>query len=184
MQPTSQLSKKASQATRRPISKSNQRQLLIRKAAAHSHRAPLLFCILFKRPGSRACPPEDCGGNPGYEDLVDAMKTPGHPDREDLIDWLGEEFDPEVLDLKEANKRLSKLKLDKLKRRRLSLPLHSTETTANKLSSVCSASRNTPVSISRPLPPRWWIVACAGSKGIVNSARSPLHRTLAAFASA
>ncbi|MEZ5328238.1 MAG: hypothetical protein R3F19_24600 [Verrucomicrobiales bacterium] len=85
------------------------------KAAAHPHRAPLLFCILLKRLGSRACPPEDCGGNPGYEDLVDAMKTPGHPDREDLIDWLGEEFDPEAFDLKEANKRLSKLKLDKPK---------------------------------------------------------------------
>lgn len=48
--------------------------------------------------GERACPPEDVGGVMGYRDLVGAMKDKNHPDREDLIEWLGREYDPESFD--------------------------------------------------------------------------------------
>ncbi|MDD5683954.1 MAG: plasmid pRiA4b ORF-3 family protein [Mesotoga sp.] len=48
--------------------------------------------------GERACPPEDVGGTMGYRDLVEAMKNKNRPDREDLIDWLGKEYDPESFD--------------------------------------------------------------------------------------
>jgi hypothetical protein len=57
--------------------------------------------------GARACPPEDCGGIPGYEDLCDAMKDKKHPERDSLIDWLGEEFDPEAFSVNTVNKRIS-----------------------------------------------------------------------------
>ncbi len=45
--------------------------------------------------GARACPPEDCGGYPGYTDLVKAMANPRHARRRELIEWLGEPFESE-----------------------------------------------------------------------------------------
>ncbi len=45
--------------------------------------------------GERACPPEDCGGIGGYEELVAAMKDKDHPEREEFIEWLGGPFEPE-----------------------------------------------------------------------------------------
>jgi len=45
--------------------------------------------------GARACPPEDCGGVWGYQELVEAMHDPQHPRHEELEDWLGGTFDPE-----------------------------------------------------------------------------------------
>jgi hypothetical protein len=53
--------------------------------------------------GARACPPEDCGGPPGYEDLLEVLADPEHPDNDDLRDWLGSEFDPEVFDVAAAD---------------------------------------------------------------------------------
>ncbi|MDA0811359.1 MAG: plasmid pRiA4b ORF-3 family protein [Verrucomicrobia bacterium] len=61
--------------------------------------------------GEGACPPEDCGGIPGYENLVAAMADKEHPEREDLLDWLGEEFDPRAFDLNDTNQRVRKVKL-------------------------------------------------------------------------
>jgi len=45
--------------------------------------------------GSRACPPEDCGGSPGYDDLLKKISDPHHEDHATMIEWLGGEFDPE-----------------------------------------------------------------------------------------
>ncbi|HEY5038211.1 MAG TPA: plasmid pRiA4b ORF-3 family protein [bacterium] len=56
--------------------------------------------------GARACPPEDCGSTTGYENLVEAMKNPNHPDREDLITWFGRPYDPEEFDLGLINRDL------------------------------------------------------------------------------
>ncbi len=67
-----------------------------------THAGKLPVCVA----GARACPPEDCGGNPGYEDLCEAMKNKKHPERESLIEWLGEVYDPEAFDLAEVNQRL------------------------------------------------------------------------------
>ncbi len=38
--------------------------------------------------GDRACPPEDCGGVPGYEHLVDVLRRPKHPEYAQSVDWL------------------------------------------------------------------------------------------------
>jgi len=59
--------------------------------------------------GARACPPEDCGGVWGYEDLLQALKDPKHKGHESTLEWLGEEFDPEAFDLEETNKALRQL---------------------------------------------------------------------------
>jgi tetratricopeptide (TPR) repeat protein len=49
--------------------------------------------------GERACPPEDVGGPPGYERLLAALRD-ADPDDEarELLDWVGEDFDPERFD--------------------------------------------------------------------------------------
>lgn len=56
--------------------------------------------------GSRAAPPEDCGGVPGYEELCAAMVDPTHPEREDLLAWCGGVYDPEHFDMDAVNRAL------------------------------------------------------------------------------
>lgn len=48
--------------------------------------------------GKRACPPEDCGGVWGYEELLEVISDPGHEEYDEMIEWLGGEFDPEEFD--------------------------------------------------------------------------------------
>lgn len=50
--------------------------------------------------GARACPPEDCGGIGGYENLVTVMRTPSHEEYASTLQWLGGRFDPERFDPK------------------------------------------------------------------------------------
>ena len=52
--------------------------------------------------GARACPPEDVGGVPGYEDFLEAITTPRHPERQSLLTWVGGNFDPEKFAPKEV----------------------------------------------------------------------------------
>lgn len=56
--------------------------------------------------GARACPPEDCGGVWGYENLLDALADPEHPEHEDMVEWMGGEWDPEAFDRDEVNRAL------------------------------------------------------------------------------
>lgn len=48
--------------------------------------------------GERACPPEDCGGEPGYEHLLAVLAEAGHPEHAVLREWLGRDFRPDVFD--------------------------------------------------------------------------------------
>ena len=54
--------------------------------------------------GKRACPPEDCGGIWGYEDLLEIMKDPEHEEYEERMEWLGEGFDPEAFNMERVNR--------------------------------------------------------------------------------
>ena len=56
--------------------------------------------------GKRNCPPEDCGGIPGYEDLCDIMQKPKSKNYREMIEWLGEVYDPEKFDLESINDML------------------------------------------------------------------------------
>lgn len=58
-----------------------------------------LFCL----EGERAAPPEDVGGIPGYENFLRALKKPADKEYEKLIEWLGEEFDPELFNSDATN---------------------------------------------------------------------------------
>ena len=51
--------------------------------------------------GKRACPPEDCGGAWGYEEMLETLSDPEHEDYENTVEWIGEFFDPEYFDLSE-----------------------------------------------------------------------------------
>jgi hypothetical protein len=56
--------------------------------------------------GENACPPEDIGGVWGYADFLEAINDPGHEQHEDMLDWVGGEFDPQEFDLDFVNKQL------------------------------------------------------------------------------
>ena len=56
--------------------------------------------------GRRACPPEDCGGVWGYVELLEAIGDPDHEEHLDMMQWLGEEFDPDALDVDRVNRTL------------------------------------------------------------------------------
>lgn len=53
--------------------------------------------------GSRACPPEDIGGVPGYEMFLEAITDPSHPEHEEMLEWIEDDFDPEKFNLEEVN---------------------------------------------------------------------------------
>ena len=56
--------------------------------------------------GENACPPEDVGGPPGYEEFLSALADNKHPEHRDLKDWIGGSFDPTAFSADEVNKRL------------------------------------------------------------------------------
>jgi hypothetical protein len=58
--------------------------------------------------GSGACPPEDCGGIWGYQELLKILSDPSHPEYEDMLEWNGE-INPDEFDLESTNTQLSKL---------------------------------------------------------------------------
>ena len=55
----------------------------------------------------RAGPPEDSGGPFGYAHLLEVLANPADPQHEDMLEWAGEDFDPEAVDLDEINLRLA-----------------------------------------------------------------------------
>lgn len=79
----------------------------------------LLERILFPDPktryprcldGARACPPEDCGGIFGYADFLEAIGNPENEEHEEMLEWIGGEFDPEEFDIVLANRGLKRIK--------------------------------------------------------------------------
>lgn len=56
--------------------------------------------------GAGACPPEDCGGLPGFEGFKEAMVDPSHPEHDDLKDWYGGDYDPGEFSAEETSKLL------------------------------------------------------------------------------
>lgn len=60
--------------------------------------------------GRRAAPPDDCGGIWGYQELIEVLTDPNHPEHLERLEWLGldhsDQFTPETFDLDQVNQRL------------------------------------------------------------------------------
>ncbi|HHU01308.1 plasmid pRiA4b ORF-3 family protein [Xiashengella succiniciproducens] len=56
--------------------------------------------------GERNCPPEDCGGPQGYQQMLKVLNHPGHPDREELMEWLDYDWDADEFDIDYVNSLL------------------------------------------------------------------------------
>jgi hypothetical protein len=62
--------------------------------------------------GARRGPLEDSGGFPGYEEIMDALADPSHPDHAEHATWVAEmtgsdePFDPAFLDIPAVNRSL------------------------------------------------------------------------------
>lgn len=68
--------------------------------------APQLpYCV----DGANACPPEDVGGVPGYEEFVQIMAAPDHPEHEGMRGWFGGEYDAQAFDTFAINRLLKKI---------------------------------------------------------------------------
>ena len=64
--------------------------------------------------GEGKCPPEDCGGLWGYEELIETVSNPKHPEYKDMREWLGMEegdvWDAGAFDMVEVNEVLEQIK--------------------------------------------------------------------------
>jgi pRiA4b ORF-3-like protein/uncharacterized protein DUF6930 len=59
--------------------------------------------------GRNACPPEDSGGVFGYLSLIESLSDTGHPNHDEAMDWIGDDFDRTYFDAEEVNAVLSRL---------------------------------------------------------------------------
>jgi len=57
--------------------------------------------------GKRHCPPEDCGGTWGYDELLEILADPAHPQHEEQLEWLGGSFDPDAFSVAETDAMLA-----------------------------------------------------------------------------
>jgi len=76
----------------------------VEKTVAAEPKAKYPRCIA----GARACPPEDCGGVWGYEELLEAVGNPKHEEHREMLEWLGGRFNPEKFDLRAVNRQLAR----------------------------------------------------------------------------
>lgn len=59
--------------------------------------------------GEGACPPEDCGGAPGFADFKETLAGPPSAERDELLRWAGGDYDPVRFSLIRTNGRLASL---------------------------------------------------------------------------
>jgi hypothetical protein len=60
--------------------------------------------------GENACPPEDVGGVPGYEQFVEALADPLHEEHDNYLVWVGYKFEPDAFDVAAANAALQRVR--------------------------------------------------------------------------
>jgi len=81
-------------------------EILVEKVLPADPQVRYPLCLA----GKRACPPEDCGGPWGYAAFLDAIRNSDHPEHEDMLEWVGGEFDPEAFDGEAVNRMLRRVR--------------------------------------------------------------------------
>jgi Plasmid pRiA4b ORF-3-like protein len=56
--------------------------------------------------GARACPPEDCGGPPGYAHMLEVLANPEDEEHSEMKQWVPRGFTAEKFDVVAVNKKL------------------------------------------------------------------------------
>jgi hypothetical protein len=78
--------------------------IVLEKIADTENTIPL--CLA----GEGACPPEDCGGIPGYYNLIEILSDPKNPQHKEMKSWLGlgknEQWDVNAFDITAINEVL------------------------------------------------------------------------------
>jgi hypothetical protein len=81
-------------------------EIKVRSITPSPEPLKVAFCVL----GARACPPEDCGSTPGYEELCEALPNPQHPEHSHWKEWIGD-YDPEAFNLQAVNRFLAGIRV-------------------------------------------------------------------------
>ena len=84
-----------------------QHRIIVESSAKPIANWPYPLCVA----GARACPPEDVGGPPGYENFLEAIADRDHEEHESTLIWVGGTFDPEGFDINCVNRELRRLRL-------------------------------------------------------------------------
>ena len=82
--------------------------LVVRAIEPPDERRSSLLCIA----GARAGPPEDCGGIWAYHDLLALLKRRRGEAYDEILTWLGGDFDPDGFDRNLVNRRLRDLRVE------------------------------------------------------------------------
>lgn len=65
------------------------------------------------RGGERRCPPEDCGGFPGYYEFLDIIAGPnkgkGSRQKREMLAWYGRPYDPDDIDEAQIRSTLNRI---------------------------------------------------------------------------
>ena len=61
--------------------------------------------------GRNACPPEDIGGAPGYEEFLDSIGHPQHPEHQATLQRCGVALDPSESGPMQAQERLDEINI-------------------------------------------------------------------------
>ena len=83
-------------------------EVLVEKVLTAEANVDYPTCIRAKR----ACPPEDCGGTWGYQELIGVLQEPDHPDHRAMLEWVGGYFDPEDAEFDDINPCLKMIPKD------------------------------------------------------------------------
>jgi hypothetical protein len=59
--------------------------------------------------GARRCPPEDCGGFPGYYEFLDNIASKQKKKKRTALDWYGRSYDPDDIDEQQIITALSRI---------------------------------------------------------------------------
>ncbi|GKT12965.1 MAG: integrase/recombinase XerD [Thiomicrorhabdus sp.] len=82
-----------------------QHKIVLEKILPFDAASKLATCIK----GVRACPPEDCGGIWGFQNLLEIISNPSHPEHYDMLSWLDIPFDEKYFSLSETNELLAEI---------------------------------------------------------------------------